>query len=153
MTCSPQGSTLDVTEARLSGGQPMFVVRSLAIIEDRVQRFQVARVGIQPCVDVLRLDRNDAAIVASSRDLRRRLIGDRRKRKQVRLAAASPLRPQAGHQHVLSGSGPELEDDVFFLLAGNQVATLGLVLAHVLEERVGDDQPMRDTELLAPESF
>lgn len=55
----------------------MFVIRPLSIIEDGIERLEVSRIRIEPSVDMLGLDRDDAAIVAGSGDLGRRLVGDR----------------------------------------------------------------------------
>ena len=54
----------------------MFVVRLLPIIEDGVQRRPVIRVRVEPCVNIFRLYRNDASVMARSRNLWRRLVGD-----------------------------------------------------------------------------
>lgn len=55
----------------------MLVVRPVAIVEDRVQIADPPGIGIEPRIDVLRLDRNDAAIVTGGRDFRWRLVGYR----------------------------------------------------------------------------
>lgn len=47
-----------------SSGQPMLVVRPLAVIEDRVLRSQVTAIRLEPRVDELGLNRHDAAIVS-----------------------------------------------------------------------------------------
>ena len=63
----------------------MLIERPDPIIEDRVLGCKVQRVGIQPPVNVLWPNRNDAAVVPRCSDLGRRLIGDGRERHQVRL--------------------------------------------------------------------
>ena len=64
----------------------MFVVRAIAVVENRVLCREIAWIGIEPRVDMLRLDGDDAAIMARGGNLRRRLIGDGREREQIRLA-------------------------------------------------------------------
>ncbi len=61
----------------------MLVVGSLAIIEDRILRGKVRRIWTEPRVDVPGLDWDDAAIVASSGYLWRRLVSDRGKRLRI----------------------------------------------------------------------
>lgn len=58
---------------------PMFVVRALTVVENGTQRRQIGRIRIEPRVEVLRLDRDYAAIVTGSRDFWRRLVSDRSK--------------------------------------------------------------------------
>jgi hypothetical protein len=94
----------------------MFVVRSLTIVEDGVLSGQVRRVWIQPCVDVLGFDRNDAAIEAGGGHLGRWIIGYRGERQKFWLATVGPARPQACDQHVLLGPRSEFEDDIFLFL-------------------------------------
>jgi hypothetical protein len=53
-------------------GEPMFVIGAEAVVEDRVQGGEVFRVRAEPRIDVVGLDRNDASVVAGSRDFRRR---------------------------------------------------------------------------------
>jgi len=55
----------------------MLIVRTLAIIEDRIQRLEVLRIRVEPGVDVFRLDRDDAATMAGRGDFRRRMSGSR----------------------------------------------------------------------------
>src|SRR6516225_6295664 len=79
------------SRALTSCGQPVLVIRPLAIVEDRVLLAQMGTVGLQPRIDVFRADRDDAAVMPSRRDLRRRLIRDRRERQQPRLARLAPV--------------------------------------------------------------
>ncbi len=51
----------------------MLVVRSFAILEDRLLRVEVRGVGLEPRTQVRRLDRDDAAVMAGRRDFRWRL--------------------------------------------------------------------------------
>ena len=130
----------------------MLVVRALTVIEDRVQRGQVLRVRVQPHVDVLGLDRDDAAVVSGGSDFGRWLIGDRRERQQVRLIGRRPARPQARNQHHFAGARRELKDQVLSLLARLQFATFGLVPRHILVEGIGQHDPVRVAELALPEA-
>ncbi|CAE6885446.1 hypothetical protein R70199_02786 [Paraburkholderia domus] len=57
----------------------MFVVRPLAVIEDGVLRSQIGQIRIEPCIDVFRFDRNNAAIMTGGCDFWRRLVSDCRK--------------------------------------------------------------------------
>ena len=59
-------------------GEPMLIVRPLTIIENRVHRGQIGLLRIEPPVEVLGLDRNDATIVTGCGNLRRRFVGDGR---------------------------------------------------------------------------
>ena len=118
----------------------MRIVLSLPIIENRVLRRKIALIGIEPRVDVLRLDGNDAAIVAGCGNFRGRLISDGREGEQIRLARALPVRPQAGDEHVLSGLRPELQDHVFLQFAFSELAPFETMSFHVLIERIRDDQ-------------
>ena len=61
----------------------MFVVRTRTVFEDRLQRVEVLRVGIEPGVDVLGLDRDDAAIVVRSGNLCRWFVRNRSERQQI----------------------------------------------------------------------
>lgn len=45
--------------------QSMIVVGPLAVVQDGVLSFQIGGVGIEPGVDVVWLDRNNAAVVPS----------------------------------------------------------------------------------------
>ncbi len=58
----------------------MLEVRALPIVQNGVGHREVRRIGVQPGVDVLGLDRHDAANVAGRRDLRRGLVGERSER-------------------------------------------------------------------------
>ena len=58
---------------------PMLVIRPLAVIEDRVERVEIVRIGIEPGVDIGGLDRDDAAIMSRGGYFCGRLVGDRRK--------------------------------------------------------------------------
>ena len=46
----------------------------LLVIEDRVERLKIARIGIEPSVNVFRLDVDDRPIVPGRSDLRRGLV-------------------------------------------------------------------------------
>ncbi len=52
----------------------MFVIRPRPIIENRVQRIELAGIRIEPRINVLSLDWNDAAIVFSCGNFPRRLV-------------------------------------------------------------------------------
>lgn len=43
----------------------MLVIRPRAVVQDRVQRSEIARIRIEPGIDLLRLDRNDAVLANS----------------------------------------------------------------------------------------
>ena len=61
----------------LSCRQAMFVVRAVAVIEDQLQGRKIRRIGVQPGIDMVGLDRHDAAVMARRSDLGGRRIGDR----------------------------------------------------------------------------
>jgi hypothetical protein len=67
---------LGVTGATLLGCHSVLMVRSRSILENSLHRIEVVRVRIRPRLDVLFLDRHDAAIVTGGRDFGRRLISD-----------------------------------------------------------------------------
>jgi hypothetical protein len=69
----------------------MLIVWPLTVIEYRVLRSEVGLVRIQPSINVIELDWNDAAIMTRSGDFGWRLVGDGRKREQVRRVRV-PLR-------------------------------------------------------------
>lgn len=54
---------------------PMFVIRSRAIVENRLHRVKVVRIRIQPRLDFF-LDRIDAAVVIDSGNFWRRFVND-----------------------------------------------------------------------------
>lgn len=60
-----------------SSRQTMLVVRPLSVVEDRVERREILRIRIQPRIDVLRPNRNHAAIVPGGCNLGGWLVGDR----------------------------------------------------------------------------
>jgi len=118
-----------------SGRHAMFVVRAMAVVEDRVLCRKIAWIGIEPRVDMLRLDGNEA-IVAGGGNLTGRLISDGREGEQIRLARALPVRPQAGDEHVLSGLRLELQDHVFLQFAFSEIAPFMAMSFHVFIESV-----------------
>ena len=67
----------------------MLIVRPLSIVEDGVERLEVVRVRIEPGVDVLGLDRNDAAIVAGCGRFQQALICDCGEAQKVGLLRAA----------------------------------------------------------------
>ena len=136
-----------------SGCHPMIVERLDAVVQDRVLRGEVRRIGVQPRVDVLRPNRNDAPIVPRCRDLGRRLIGDRRERQQVRLAGPRPPRPEAGDQHVLSRPRFELQHHVLGRFIGAEFASLSTMPVHVFIERVDDGNAVCVAKDALPEPF
>lgn len=69
----------------------VFVIGSIPIFQDDILRGEIARVGTQPGIDLLWLDRHDAAVMPCGGDFGRWLVGDGRKRIQVRLIRRSPL--------------------------------------------------------------
>ena len=69
------GRIIAVTSSR----QPVLVIRPRAVVEDRVQSGEVAGIRIEPSIDMLRLDRNDAAVMTGCCNLRGRFVGDGRK--------------------------------------------------------------------------
>ena len=121
----------------------MLVVRPIAMIKDRVLRRQVRRIWVKPHVDVLRPNRNDAAVMSGSRDFGRRFVCDRRERQQGRLSWRSPLRPKACNQHVLSRSRFEFQDHVLDHFVDAEFASLDAMPVHVFVERVDDGNPVR----------
>ena len=68
----------------------MFVKRSLSILEDGVLRLEVASLWPQPGVEVLALDRDDAAVVTRGGNLRRRLIGHCGEAQEIWMARRLP---------------------------------------------------------------
>jgi hypothetical protein len=57
-------------------GYPVFVIRSVSIVENRMERAKVRGIRTEPGVDVFALDRNYAAIVANCRNFERSVVGD-----------------------------------------------------------------------------
>jgi hypothetical protein len=55
---------------------PVLIVRPRAVFQDGVDSGQVRYPGVQPRVQVLRLDGDNAAVMARSRDFRRGFVGD-----------------------------------------------------------------------------
>ena len=53
----------------------MFVVWLVTVVQDGIQGGQVAGHRMEPGIDVLRLDRDDAAVVSCCGNFRRRLVG------------------------------------------------------------------------------
>ena len=64
----------------------MLVKRPFAIIKNCVERVEMFRLGLLPGIHVLRLDRDDAAIMTGRGDLGGWLIGDGCERKQILFA-------------------------------------------------------------------
>lgn len=121
----------------------MLVVRPLAIVEDCIKGGQVGAIWLEPCVNVLWPDRNDAAIVPSGRDLRRRLVRDRCEREQLWLVGPgrrNPPRPMTCDQHVLRGLRPELEDRA------------GAIAIDIFVERRDGQNSVRNAKRPAPKS-
>ncbi|MGF6968684.1 hypothetical protein OKW43_005712 [Paraburkholderia sp. WC7.3g] len=76
---------------------PVFIVRPVSVIENGVLCRQVRSIWIQPRVDVLGLDWDDATVMARRRDFWRRLVGYRGKmtaipRRQRRTNATKEMR-------------------------------------------------------------
>lgn len=69
----------------------MLVVRLGLVVEDGVERVEVGGVRVEPGVDVLGLDVDDAAVVAGGGDFLRRLVGDHGEGVEVGLALAAPV--------------------------------------------------------------
>ncbi len=53
----------------------MFVVRAIAVVENRILCREVTSLGAEPRIDILRLDGDDAAIMTRGRNLGRWFIG------------------------------------------------------------------------------
>ena len=75
----------------------MFVVGLLLVTENSLQLLGVAPVGHQPAFHILRLDADNAAIMARSSYFRRRLVDDRGEGKQFTL-----LGGEASDEHLVS---------------------------------------------------
>src|SRR5690606_107683 len=69
----------DVVASRL-GRLAVRVIRVLTVIENRLQRGQVARPRVEPGIDVLSADVDDRAVMSRGSDFRLRLVGDRGER-------------------------------------------------------------------------
>jgi len=80
--------------------------------QPRVHGRQILWIGIQPGIDVLVLDRDDAASMASGQHLGWRVVSDCREQQQSGLVLPGPLGPQAGHQHRLGQVSAELQHQV-----------------------------------------
>jgi hypothetical protein len=65
-----------VNDSASSGRHSMFIVRSMAVVQNRVLCREIPGFWAQPGVDILRLDGDDAAVMTRSGNLRWRLIGD-----------------------------------------------------------------------------
>lgn len=94
----------------------MFMERPVSVIKNRVLRPKVGCIGIQPYVDALRLDWDDAAVVPRSSNLPRRLVRNSSKQKHIRLTRTRPMRPETCDKHVVSWISLELKNYVFILL-------------------------------------
>lgn len=69
--------TAGATEPIASSRQTVLVVGARAVLEDRLHRLQIGRIGIEPGLHVLRPDLEDAAVVSGGRHFRRWLVGER----------------------------------------------------------------------------
>src|ERR1700760_397483 len=107
-------------------GQAGLVIGPLAIIEDGVLSRQIGPVGPQPSLGVFAFDGDDASIMTSRRDLRRRLVSHCCETQEVRLPRRLPTRPETGHQHLVEAVRLELQDQVFWLLVEREGAALSL---------------------------
>src|SRR5258708_39587561 len=99
---------------------------------------------------MLRLDWDDAAIMTSGGNLRRRLIRDGREGQQIRLARALPVRPQAGDEHVLSGLRLELHAHVFLQFGFPELSPFKSMSFHVFIEHIPDDKAVRIPQKALP---
>ena len=131
----------------------MLVVPPIAMFKNRVLRRQVRGIWAKPNVDVLRPNRNDAAVMSGCRDFGRRFVGDRRERQQVRLFRRRPSRPKACNQHVLSWSRFEFQHNVLDHFVDAEFASLDAMSVHVFIERVDDGDAMRVAEEPLPKKF
>ena len=66
-----------------SGCHSMRIVGPLTVLKHFEQSVLPRRIRLYPLIDVLCLDRDDAAIVSCGSNLRRRFVRDRRERQQV----------------------------------------------------------------------
>lgn len=130
----------------------MLVVRPLPVIENGVSPLQITG-GIQPVIDGLPLDRNDAAVMTGRSDLGRRLVSDGGERQQLLAIGSDPPGPEASDQHLVTALRAEFEDDFLVFLVQTEFPLLEPMPADVLEERGYQDQPMAEPELSFPESF
>jgi len=67
---------------------------------------------VELCLDMLRQEIDDAAIVTGGGDVGRWFIGNGRKSADVRFLWIGPMRPEAGDEHGLGRVGRELQHDV-----------------------------------------
>ncbi|CAB3804905.1 hypothetical protein GCM10011400_51980 [Paraburkholderia caffeinilytica] len=65
-------------------------IRPLVVVENGAPGRQIGRIWVQPSVDVLRLDRDNAAIMTGRRDFWRQLVSNRSKRPEVRFVRYTP---------------------------------------------------------------
>ncbi len=113
-------------------------------------RAEVAGLRIQPRVQVGRLDRDDAAVMAGRGHLGRRIVGDRGKGQEFLAVGAAPVRPQAGYQHHPGVAWAELEHRVALGLAFGKLAAFAAVHGHVLVEGLHRHHAMREAEQVLP---
>lgn len=100
---------------------------------------------------MLRLDVDDAAVVAGRCHFRRRVVCDGCKAVHVRKLRIGPVGPQAGDEHGSGRIGLELQLDASLLLAGRKLAPLLGMQLDPFEKAVHYGDRMMSAELAAPE--